>query len=126
MYLSKSSRTSVPPYEVGLEPFGPPNLFSGRLRSLLHEPVCQNQSVATMIKAQYAICVATEVHPTLPNLISRSQLLEVLDRNRVQFLEELEYPSHLLGNFGGQQIKELGYWTLSFLSLVEDERPSHG
>ena len=91
----------MPPYEVCLELFGPSDLFRGCLRGLLHEPMCQDQSVATMIEAQYAICVATEDHPTLPNFIGRSQLLEVLNRNRVQFLEELEYPSDLLGNFGG-------------------------
>jgi tRNA A37 threonylcarbamoyladenosine synthetase subunit TsaC/SUA5/YrdC len=85
----------------------------------------QDQAVAFMKETQYAICVSTENHPAFPNLISVTQLLEILPWDNVQLLHQLEHPSHFLSDLRRQRIKEFIYGALSLLCPVEDEQPSH-
>jgi len=66
--------------------------------------------VVTIKKSEDSEYASSSLDPDLPQLIGVHEFLEVLDRNNIEFFNELEYPGNFFCLLALQQIKELFNW----------------
>ena len=98
---------------------GPLYLPSGCLLNLFPQPVRENDDGFTCEEAEYPVRRRTKLNPALPDFFRSVEFLEIVRRQSLQFLHELQDPDDFLGILSRKRIQELPDRALPACRLVE-------